>query len=306
MASWEEILGETQAAGSTHDVIRRRYLRRLGRLTKRNVIAYYSGWLQKQDLLKDHADMLSIGDGDKNGFMSVIHKMDRTKGLDLVLHTPGGDMAATESIVDYLRAMFKGDVRAVIPQLAMSGGTIMALACKQIVMGHHSSIGPIDPQYGTLSVAGFLQEFKQIRDEIKADPNAALLWQPILSQVQPGFITECENAIKWSHAMAARFLKENMFKDDPNIDAVVAEIIKRLVEPENTITHGRHIAVDEAREIFGDKIVALEVDEKMQDAVLSVHHAMMITLQATAAAKIIENHMGRAFVMQAQMQIVRA
>ena len=46
------------------------------------------------------------------------------RGLDLILHTPGGDMAATESLVDYLRAMFGTDICAFVPQLAMSAGTI--------------------------------------------------------------------------------------------------------------------------------------------------------------------------------------
>jgi len=35
---------------------------------------------------------------------------DRSKGLDLILHTPGGDIAATESLVDYLHKMFD-DIR---------------------------------------------------------------------------------------------------------------------------------------------------------------------------------------------------
>ena len=125
MAAWNELLNETKAAGSVHDVIRRRYLKQLSTHTKRNTIIYYSGWLQKPQLLREPAVSLGISDADKNGFMSVIHKLDRSKGLDLILHTPGGDMAATESLVDYLRSMFKKDIRAIIPQLAMSGGTIV-------------------------------------------------------------------------------------------------------------------------------------------------------------------------------------
>jgi ClpP class serine protease len=73
--------------------------------------------------------------------------MDRSKGLDLILHTPGGDMAATESLVDYLRQMFGKDIRAIVPQIAMSGGTMIALAWKEILMGKHSNLGPIDPQF---------------------------------------------------------------------------------------------------------------------------------------------------------------
>ncbi len=59
---------------------------------------------------------------DKNRFMSVIHGLDKSKGLDLFLHTPGGDVGATESLIDYLHDSFEGDIRAVIPQIAMSGG----------------------------------------------------------------------------------------------------------------------------------------------------------------------------------------
>ena len=68
MASWKEILDEIQKAGSTQDVVRRQYLAGLHTLTGRYVIAYYSGWLQKPELGRDHPETLSISDGDKNGF----------------------------------------------------------------------------------------------------------------------------------------------------------------------------------------------------------------------------------------------
>ena len=46
MPNGNELLNEIQAAGSTHDVVRRKYLAKLSKLTGRNAIAYYSGWLQ--------------------------------------------------------------------------------------------------------------------------------------------------------------------------------------------------------------------------------------------------------------------
>ncbi len=63
----------------------------------------------------------------------------------MILHTPGGDIAATESIVDYLYCMFDKDIRVIVPQISMSAGTMIALASKEIVMGKHSNLGPIDP-----------------------------------------------------------------------------------------------------------------------------------------------------------------
>ena len=307
MPAWNELLTETKAAGSVHDVIRRKYLKRLGQYTKRNTIIYYSAWLQKPNLLREPAVSLGISDADKNGFMSVIHEMDRKKSLDLLLHTPGGDMAATESLIEYLRHMFGNDIRAFVPQIAMSGGTIIALACKEIVMGKESSIGPIDPQYGGVAANGLLQEFERIRGEIKSDPTAALLWGPILQKLQPGFITECENAIAWSKEMALRFLITNMLTGQANNDKLAAEIVDKLTEKKNTKFHGRHIGLDEAVSIIGAaNIKKLEDDQKLQDLVLTVHHATVITMQATACYKIIENQDGRAFVQIAQMHVVPA
>jgi ClpP class serine protease len=122
MPTWSDILSEVTRAGSTHDVVRRHYLKRLAARTKRNVIIYYSGWLQKAALYRANTWDFMLNDADKNGLMATIHEMDRDKGLDLLLHTPGGDMAATESLVDYLRQMFGKNIRAIVPQIAMSGG----------------------------------------------------------------------------------------------------------------------------------------------------------------------------------------
>ena len=304
MPAWNELLNETRATGSAHDVIRRKYLKRLNRLTKRNAIIYYSGWLQKPELVRERSLPFGISDADKNGFMSVIKGLDRKKGLDLILHTPGGDMAATESLVDYLRAMIDDDIRAIITQLAKTRGTIIDHACREIVMGKESSIGPIDPQFGSMAAVGLLQEFERVRQEIKNDPSSVLLWQPILSKLEPGFVTECENAVEWSHEMAKRFLETNMFKGVKGKDEKIKQIVSKLTDKKNTKSHGRHIGLDEAKQIFGDKIVLLEADQRLQDAVLTVHHAAIITLQATPAFKMIENHTGRAFMQTVKVQMV--
>ena len=72
-----------------------------------------------------------VNDLDKNGLMATIYPpVDKTRGLDLILHTPTGVTAATESLVDYLRQMFGNDIRAIVPQLALSAGTMIALSCK--------------------------------------------------------------------------------------------------------------------------------------------------------------------------------
>ena len=51
MPNWKKLLDEIGAADSAHDAVRRKYLRELYDLTGRNVIVYYSGWLEKGNLL---------------------------------------------------------------------------------------------------------------------------------------------------------------------------------------------------------------------------------------------------------------
>jgi ATP-dependent protease ClpP protease subunit len=296
MPSWNELLSEVKAAGSAHDVVRRRYLQQLHDVTTRNVIVYYSGWLQKAQLARQgFGASLSINDSDKNGFMSAIHKLDRTRGLDLLLHTPGGEISATESLVDYLRQMFGTDIRAIVPQIALSAGTMIALSCREILMGKHSSLGPIDPQIGGIPASGIIDEFKRAAEEMRQGTHKIAAWQPIIAKYSPTLIGEAEKAIRWTADVVKGWLITGMFAGEADAEAKAKRIVDDLADHELTMSHARHISMARAREL-GIRVTALEENQSVQEAVLSVHHACILTLDGTAAAKIIENHAGVAYI----------
>lgn len=300
MPNWNAVLDEIAKCGATRndalDVVRRKYLKSLAKKTGRNVIAYYSGWLQKPGMSN-----VDINDGDKNGFMACVHGMDRSLGLDLLLHTPGGDIAATESIVHYLRQMFGTDIRVIIPQLAMSAGTMIACAAKEIVMGKQSNIGPIDPHFGGIPAHGVLAEFQQAIKEIKADPGSIPIWQVVVSKYHPTFIGECQHAVDLSNQVVADWLVTGMFSDEPNEKIArkkARAITSKLNNHRDTKSHARHIHIDEARSL-GLKVSQIETDfdSVFQDLVLTTHHAFMHTLAQSAAIKIIENQNRNAVVL---------
>jgi hypothetical protein len=300
MPSWNEILDRIRTTGSTYDVIRRDFLRTLHDKTGRNIILYYSGWLQKPDV-----PGMDVNDSDKNGFMTVIHRMDRSKGLDLLLHTPGGSAAATESIVDYLRQMFGTNIRAIVPQLAMSAGTMIACATQSILMGKQSSLGPIDPQLGPgVPAHGVVEEFQRAYKEIKADQAKIALWQPIIAKYHPTLVGECEKAIQWSTEMVKEWLVSGMLSGEANKDTLADKIIADLGDHALTKSHGRHLSAQKCKDI-GLKVEMLEDDNGLQDAVLSVHHACIHTLTSTPATKIIENQDGVAYIQSAQTVVMK-
>lgn len=300
MPDSSQLLNEINAAGSPYDVIRRRYLKACHELTGRNLVIYYSGWLEKPNL-----DGIEINDSDKNGFMTVLHQLDPGKGLDLILHTPGGEAGATESLVDYLRALCGTDIRAFVPQLAMSAGTMIACACKEIFMGKYSSLGPIDPQLNGMPAHGVLEEFQRAYDEISQDPNKILVWQPILTKYQPAFIAQCEKAIEWTKEMVTEWLQTGMFAGIAKEDAVKKseEIVGKLADYAMLKSHTRHLSFERCKDI-GLEVRCLEEFPDLQDAILSVHHASVHTLGATLAYKIIENHDGKASIQLAPPIIV--
>lgn len=295
MPNWRTLLDEVKAAGSPHDLIRRKYLAKLQKYTGRNVIIYYSGWLQKREIIRQGVLGFDLNDEDNNGFMAAVHGLDRSKGLDLILHTPGGEIAATESLVDFLRSMFGTNIRAIIPQIAMSAGTMVACSCKEILMGKHSNLGPIDPQINGIPTHGIIEEFNRARAELQINPAAIPLWQPIIAKYNPTLIGECEKAIKWSNDMVKEWLISGMFAGEIDASVKAEKAVSELGDHALTLSHNRHISISHAKDI-GLNVKALEDDNKLQDAVLTVHHACIRTLEDTPALKIIENHYGVAFI----------
>jgi len=261
-------------------------------MTTRNVIAYYSGFLQRS------TSGVSISDLDTNGLMNAIHGLDRTKGLDLLLHTPGGDLCATEAIVRYLREAFGADIRCFVPQIAMSAGTMIACACKEIYMGHQSSLGPIDPQFGGIPAHGVIEEFKRAVKDVKINPASIPVWQPIIGRYHPTFIGECEKAIELSGALAKAWLQTGMFLSDPSAKSLATRVVRSLNNHRDTKMHARHISAKEAQAI-GLKVKMLEEDNALQDTVLTIHHAYMHTFSNSDCEKIIENHKGAAIITHA-------
>lgn len=299
MPNWSEILTEIQELSgkgvqNALDVVRRGHIKKLAEYTKRNTIVYYSGFLS----LDQNTRGLAIGDEDMNGFMTTIHKMDRAKGLDLVLHTPGGDIAAAESIVAYLRSMFGTDIRAIVPQLAMSAGTMIACATKEIILGKQSSLGPFDPQMGGVSTPAVLDEFKRALQEIKDDPACIPLWQMIIGKYHPTYLDSCHRATVMSREMVKSWLISGMFKDDADKEEKAQKIVQSFSDHDAHKTHARHISLAHC-EAVGLKVLRLEDDHTLQELVLSVHHSCIHTGGMAQAIKLIENDQGTCMMSRA-------
>lgn len=305
MPTWGELLleiGESAKGkpGPDFDAVRRKYLAKLQAHTGRNVILYATRWTQGG---AGDPQLVSIVPEDVHGFMEVVHGLDFTKGLDLLIHSPGGSAEAAEAIVHYLRAKFT-DIRIIVPQAAMSAATMLACAANTIVMGSHSSLRPIDPQVimgNNVSAAqAILDQFERAREECR-DPQNLGAWAPILPQYGPALLKQCENALALAQDLATEWLQSWMFAGQADKEKKAGAIAKALADHAAFKSHGRPIHREAALKM-GLLVTALEDDPALQDLVLSVFHATMHVFSAAPmVAKIIENHLGRAFIKQSQV-----
>jgi hypothetical protein len=191
--------------------------------------------------------------------------------------------------------MFDTNIRAIVPQLAMSAGTMIACATQEIILGNQSSLGPFDPQSNGISMPAVLDEFQRALKEIKADPACIPLWQVIIGKYHPTYLDSCHRASVMSREIVGGWLKSGMFKDDPDGEDKARKVVESLSNHDEHKTHARHIHVDQC-EAIGLKVKRLEGDPTLQDLVLSVHHACMHTCAMAQATKIIENDAGNCVI----------
>lgn len=300
MPTWGDILerindAKERVGNEGYDIVRQHYVSNLADVTENDVILYSTGW----SAASGSGANTSITDIDIEGFMEVLSGLDGDS-LDLVMHSPGGKPEAAEQIVEYLRGKYS-TIRVFVPQAARSAATLVCCAADEIVMGKHSSLGPIDPQLtlrtdlGTRMVPAqsILDQFDMARNEFKETGEIGH-WGPLLRQYGPSLIAECEDAKDYARELAKQWTDEFMNTSevtgyDPD------EVAEALLKREEHKSHSRPIMREEAEEI-GLNVSSLESDQDLQDAVLSVYHAAQHTHNGTAAVKIIENHNKDSFV----------
>ena len=299
MPTWSKILkelNETQREPQfpvDFDFVRRKYLKQVFDLTKRNTILYASGWISKSE----STAFSGIIDEDLQGLMEVIHGLSGSE-LDLILHTPGGSLEVAEAFVSYLRSKFT-NIRIIVPLEAMSAGTMIACSGDKIVLGKHSFLGPTDPQIllptatglRMVSAQSILDQFDRAQQECK-DPKKLNSWVPMLSQYGPDLLIHSEKALEMSRELVENWLSKYMLKED---NKKAKEIANWLSNNKLFKTHNRRLSRNQLEEA-GLKIQYLEDNQKEQDLFLSVFHATTHTFCGTPAIKIIENHLGKTFV----------
>jgi len=108
-------------------------------------------------------------------FIEEVHSKDPKPVISVVLRTPGGSAETAERMVNVLRQHYQ-TVQFVVPDLAMSAGTILCMSGDSIFMDYSSALGPIDPQVmapdgsGYVAAMGYLDKVSEITKKPSLSP----------------------------------------------------------------------------------------------------------------------------------------
>lgn len=194
---------------------------------------------------------LQIHRTDVVAMVDLLHNVTPGTPIDLLLHSPGGDIDAAEKLITLVRKRAgAAPVRVIVPDYAKSAATLIALGANTIVMSDSSELGAIDPQVeladanghvSTLSAQSYLDAFQTHADNLKKDPDDPVA-QLMLGKMEPATVRKLERITKRSRAIAEDLLKQAMVKDEEQ----ACKIAKQLSDTQRWHSHGQMISHENA------------------------------------------------------------
>ncbi len=165
---------------------------------------------------------------DSEAILRAIRMTPPDMPIDIILHTPGGLVLATEQIAHAL-IQHKAKVTVFVPHYAMSGGTMLSLAADEIVMDENAVLGPVDPQLGQYPAASIVKVTEE-KDKNKIDDETL-----ILADVS-------KKALKQTKAFVKKVLLAKNYSEED------AERLSQTLT-EGRWTHDYPITYEEAKEL---------------------------------------------------------
>ncbi len=153
------------------------------------------------------------------GFRTIIENL-KTNGLKkrliFFLNTTGGSVETVEKMVEIIRYHYS-EIYFVVPDEALSAGTILCMSGDKIYMDYSSSLGPIDPQIlkddqNWVPALGYLDQVEKMIQKSKENQltNAEFI---ILQNQDIAVLNSIEQAKKLTITLLEKWLVEYKFKD---------------------------------------------------------------------------------------------
>lgn len=184
-------------------------------------------------------------------FAELLHDVPGDRDLHLMLCSPGGDGEAAIRLARMAQAACK-DLVVLVPEMAKSAATILALGADRLIMGATSDLGPIDPQVLVANreyvsakdlIAGVDRALKEVNDR----PDSYALMSAMLGGIDVTQVEFARSALDRTGDIARQALASNPHRTKHDIQVLYDTIKGPLIEEPRS--HGAVIGAPEARRI---------------------------------------------------------
>lgn len=237
-------------------------------LQGRAVVTFFTSFRHPVQIDDDDCDMLQ----------SVLQETDLSKGLVLMVNSPGGDPLAAERIVNICRSYASGGYWALVPSRAKSAATVICMGAEKIIMVPVSELGPIDPQIileedgatKWFSAFSLVTSYNELFDAaVKTTGHV----EPYIQQLQrydARAIARYQNVIDLSKDVALKILSSGMMSGLSTPD--IEKKIQLFLDPKaGTREHGRPIYASEAKGC-GLNVEEMSVKSPQWDAIYELYY----------------------------------
>lgn len=264
---------------------RQHLYRKLEEKTRKPVVSFFTSFKYP----------VMIEDGDADMLEGILQKSDLSKGLVLVLSSPGGSGLAAERIINICRSYSgNGNYEVIIPGKAKSAATMICLGASKLIMGKTSELGSIDPQITYVendqvkrfSVHNIVKSYEVLFSKAVKEKGNLEPYLQQLSNYDAREIEEFRTALSLSEDIAIKALKEGMLSELSEKE--IKDRIKNFLTPETVKVHGRPIYAQDALEC-GLNVTIKDVKEKFWSTVYELYVRIDNYVSNHKVAKCIES-----------------
>jgi ClpP class serine protease len=256
------------------NTMRRELITKIQDVTQRKTMSYIANVDAPVGNVINYHDATIIND--------ILSLLKFPKDLDIIIHSTGGTVEATQKLVLMLRDKVTS-LRVIVPEMAKSAATLFSFASDEILMSYMAELGPIDPQI----LVGFdpstrqpiyrpawsvIHSVENIEKDLKKGRDERIM-RDLLGQINPLLIDVASKAIDFSKSLAKEWLHTYMGLEKEKAE----EIANDFTDLKRHLSHGKVINYKAARE-KGLKITKIDENSELWKLISEFHLRTKLTL----------------------------
>ena len=243
---------------------------------------------------------------DVAGFTDLVQSISQhgENSVDVLMHSPGGQVDAAERIVQILRQRFD-HVSFLIPHSAYSAATMLALSGDEIILHPSATLGPIDPQIGGVPVRSITKGFEEARIAIETSgPEALPAYLPLLQKYSLDLLEICNDAEALAKELVTEWLGRYMLAGSRTDKARIESISEYFASYDLHLTHSRPITQAKLRE-HAPELKVEAASEELESLLWQAFILIDGLFDASPFVKLFENCHGISWGKIVQQQFIQ-